>query len=240
MECNKESQFLKTFTQFCIKNESFISCRAFLFSTMVQLKIHQLSKRYGNQVVLDNLNFVIKKSVLGIAGSNGSGKSTLMRCISGLIKPGKGTVTWTLDDLHMTPDKLNGKIGYVAPYIELYESLSVTENIQFIQDLKRNGSPIDQKDISELLENFQAGTFSGKAYGDLSTGQRQRVKLAAAMVHDPLILFLDEPGSNLDVKGKNLIDEVVSRLSNRGKMIVIASNQADELSLCHEIIDLDT
>jgi ABC-type multidrug transport system ATPase subunit len=221
------------------EKDSFISCRASLFSTMVQLKIHQLSKRYGNQVVLDNLNFVVNKPILGIAGSNGSGKSTLMRCISGLIKPGKGNITWVLDNHQMTPDKLNGKIGYVAPYIELYESLSVTENIQFIQDLKRNRRLNHHADISELLEDFQADTFSGKMYGDLSTGQRQRVKLAAAMVHDPLILFLDEPGSNLDLKGKNLIDEVVRSLSNQGKMIVIASNQDDELSLCNEIIDLD-
>jgi ABC-type multidrug transport system ATPase subunit len=206
---------------------------------MTQLQVQQLTKRYGNQVVLKNLNFLCSKPILGIAGANGSGKSTLLRCISGLLKPGHGKVTWILNGQQLTPDKLNGKIGYVAPYIELYESLSVTENISFIQDLRRNGITGSRKGHTELLKEFQAEAFSGKAYGDLSTGQRQRVKLAAAMVHNPYILFLDEPGSNLDSQGRSLIESLVNKLSSLGKMIVIASNQADELDLCDEIIDLD-
>jgi ABC-type multidrug transport system ATPase subunit len=222
------------------KKDSFISSSASLFFAMAQLQVQQLTKRYGNQVVLNNLNFLCSKPILGIAGANGSGKSTLLKCISGLLKPGNGKVTWTLNGRQLTPDKLNGKIGYVAPYIELYESLSVTENIRFIQDLRRNGITGSHKNHTLLLKEFQAEAFSGKAYGDLSTGQRQRVKLAAAMVHNPYILFLDEPGSNLDSQGRSLIESLVNKLSRLGKMIVIASNQADELDLCDEIIDLDT
>jgi ABC-type multidrug transport system ATPase subunit len=222
------------------KKDYFISCSACLFSTMVELKIHQLTKRYGSQVVLDNLNFLGSKSILGIAGSNGSGKSTLMQCMSGLLKPASGTITWMIDQQPMTPQALNGQIGYVAPYIELYESLSVTENIQFIQDLKRNGADKHPQDSLQLLTKCQAETFTEKQYGELSTGQRQRVKLAAAMIQNPTILFLDEPGSNLDKKGKDLIENIVLQFNSMGKMVVIASNQADELHLCDEIIDLDS
>ena len=206
---------------------------------MAKLEIHQLTKQYGDHIVLDQLSFISDCKVLGIAGPNGSGKSTLLRCIAGLLKPNSGRVSLTIGNRELTPADLNGEIGYTAPYIELYEGMSVTENLQFVRDLKRNKNTGALPDIGELLARCQADTFSDQLYGDLSTGQRQRVKLAASLVHDPLLLCLDEPGSNLDADGRKLIEMTVAEFARPDKLVVIASNQSDELGQCNELISLD-
>jgi ABC-type multidrug transport system ATPase subunit len=206
---------------------------------MVKLEIRHLTKRYGTHVVLNKLSYVTKYSLLGIAGSNGSGKSTLLRCISGLNKPNSGSVIWSIDGRKWSPDELNGKIGFTAPYIELYEGMSVTENLHFLQNLTRDKHQIDILPIDDLLNRCQAHSFADKPYGDLSTGQRQRVKLAAALIHNPPLLCLDEPGSNLDEQGRSLIESVVRDFAGLNKMVVIATNQSEELKMCDEVIDLD-
>lgn len=199
--------------------------------------MQQVTKRFGGHTVLKDLSLKSDAAVLGIAGSNGSGKSTLLRCLAGLIKA-KGSIRWTIDGEVHKPDELTGRIGYAAPYVELYEGLTVTENLSFIRSLHREALPFSEADLSDLLERFQAAPLADKPYGDLSTGQRQRVKLAAACLWDPAILFLDEPGANLDDAGRLLIRELVEEFSRRERMVILASNQQEELELATEIVRL--
>lgn len=206
---------------------------------MARLKIENLVHRFGNHTVLNGITVTTNHSIIGISGSNGSGKSTLLKCISGLLKPGSGNITWVLNGKQFHPAQLNGQIGFTAPYVELYEGMSALENLEFLRDIRRNRASVNQSDLRELLNHFQAAGFSDKMYGDLSTGQRQRVKLAAACVHNPPVLCLDEPGSNLDREGRELIKETILAFEQDERMVMIASNQPDELELCHESIDLD-
>ncbi len=222
-----------------IKIEGFLSCFTCLLSLMEKLEIHQLTKQYGDHIVLNQLTFKTDCTVLGIAGPNGSGKSTLLRCIAGLLKPNSGRISLAVGNRELTPADLNGEVGYTAPYVELYEWMSATENLQFVQDLKRHKNTDTLPDIGQLLVRCQANSFSDQLYGDLSTGQRQRVKLAASLVHDPLLLCLDEPGSNLDADGRKLIEITVAEFARPEKLVVIASNQSDELDYCDELISLD-
>jgi ABC-type multidrug transport system ATPase subunit len=202
---------------------------------MVELKIKSLAKYYGHHEVFSGLNYQATSSVIGVAGANGSGKSTLLKCISGLLKPTGGDVLWRVDQHQINKDELRKKIGFVAPYVQLYEELSVRENLRFILDLRvtnfKNG-------IDELLDELDAGHFSDSAFGELSTGQQQRVKLAAALIHKPRILILDEPGSNLDEKGKQAVKTVVDRHRESSFMVILASNQKQELDLCDSVLDL--
>ena len=202
---------------------------------MVELKITSLAKYYGQHEVFSGLNFQVTSSVIGVAGTNGSGKSTLLKCISGLLKPTGGDVVWRVDQHQINKNELRKKTGFVAPYVQLYEELSVRENLRFILDLRvsdfKNG-------IDELLGELDAGHFSDSAFGELSTGQQQRVKLAAALIHKPRILILDEPGSNLDEKGKQAVKTVVDRHREPSFMVILASNQKQELDLCDSVLDL--
>lgn len=203
---------------------------------MIQLQADSLTKRYGKKSVLNGISFSYEGDILGIAGANGSGKTTLLKCLTGLLKPSSGSVTWKIRGEIIYQAELKSHLGYAAPYIQLYEELTVSENLQFLSDL---GKLAGSADLDELLKKFGADDFADSLYGNLSTGQQQRIKLAASAVKDPSILILDEPGSNLDEKGKKLVEDMVHEYALKGKMTIIASNQADELKLCNKIIDLN-
>jgi ABC-type multidrug transport system ATPase subunit len=113
--------------------------------------------------------------------------------------------------------------------------LTVRENLEFIQNVR---SLSQKKPLNDLLEPLGAKKLLNNHFGELSTGQQQRIKLAAAIIHKPDILLLDEPGSNLDEAGKNIITSLVEQFKNSNRMVVIASNQQYELDHCHEIIEL--
>ncbi|MEX0649153.1 MAG: ABC transporter ATP-binding protein [Balneolaceae bacterium] len=203
---------------------------------MVQLKATSLEKYFGRKQVFTGLTFSFEAAVIGIAGANGAGKSTLLKCLTGLLKPTSGSVEWKLKDAALTPKNLKRHLGFTAPYIQLYEELTVNENLQFIVDLQ-NGNPAVS--IPALLNRFEAGELSQHTYGTLSTGQQQRIKLAAAIIHQPEILVLDEPGSNLDAKGKTAVRALISEFRQYHKMVLLASNQPDELDLCDDILNLN-
>lgn len=203
---------------------------------MINLTAVSLEKRYGQKLVLSGLNFSYKTAVLGIAGSNGSGKSTLLKCLTGLIKPTSGSIHWQFEGREYLPKQIKPLIGFTAPYIQLYEELTVSENLQFLIELQNSAQHMD---IDQLLDRFEARKLSAQPYGNLSTGQQQRVKLAAANIKNPPVLILDEPGANLDKDGKDLISALVNRYRDEDKMVIIASNQTDELNLCDEILDLN-
>lgn len=202
---------------------------------MIRLSVNKLTKIYGNHVVFKDLSFRFETGVLGISGSNGAGKSTLLQCLAGLLKPTSGSIDWSDSGTFIKHDELKNLLGFAAPYVQLYEELTALENLNFLNDLhpaKKTSTP------ASLIQSFNANEFQNSFYGELSTGQQQRVKLAAACIHQPRILCLDEPGSNLDEKGISLIDSLVENLRNANKTVIIASNQTRELDLCDSIIQL--
>lgn len=202
---------------------------------MIRLNADNLEKKFGRKTVFSDLFIETETSVLGIAGMNGAGKSTLLKCLAGLIKPTSGSVRWMLNDNEIERANLKTYLGFAAPYIQLYEELTVRENLVFIQKVR---SLKNEKSIEEILLPFGADKLAEFHFGELSTGQQQRIKLAAAVIHEPEILFLDEPGSNLDEAGKLIVKDLVEKFSSRNRMVVIASNQKEELALCNEIIEL--
>lgn len=221
----------------------FLSPPDSVLSDMATLTIDQLTHRFGHQTVIRNLSLESSVSILGISGANGSGKSTLMKCLAGLLKPTTGSIEWHLRSEICSGLDALGKIGFAAPYVELYETLTLQENLRFLLDLHRGETPNRDESptsIADLLIRFQAESFADQLYGDLSTGQRQRAKLAAAVLRRPEILCLDEPGANLDEEGRTLVQSTINRFTEEGKMVLIASNQPGELALCQQTIDLDT
>jgi len=202
---------------------------------MIKLKADNLEKRFGQKTVFTDLSLETSTLVLGIAGANGSGKSTLLKCLAALLNPTTGSVKWTVNNRDIKRTELKNYLGFAAPYVQLYEELTVRENLEFIQNVR---SLSQKKSLYDLLEPLGAKKLLDNHFGELSTGQQQRIKLAAAIIHKPDILLLDEPGSNLDEAGKNIITSLVEQFKNSNRMVVIASNQQYELDHCHEIIEL--
>ncbi|MFO7800189.1 ATP-binding cassette domain-containing protein [Rhodohalobacter sp.] len=203
---------------------------------MIEISANNISKKYGRKRVLNGISFLHQTTVLGIAGANGSGKSTLLKIISGLLKPTSGKIQWEIFEDTLQPKAIIPYIGFSAPYVQLYEELTVEENLRFLVELQKNSSI---EDINDLLHRFEIKKLQNSLYGNLSTGQQQRVKLASAVIKKPSILIMDEPGSNLDQKGKSLIKNLVQTFRDSKKMVIIASNQQDELDLCDKTIDLN-
>ncbi len=204
---------------------------------MIEIIADTISKNFGTNSVLSGLSFRFPACVLGVAGSNGAGKSTLLRILAGLMKPSSGSVSWQIDSQKLGAKEIKPHLGYAAPYVQLYEELTVHENLSFLIELQKNPPAAG---IDDLLNRFEASMFRDSLYGNLSTGQQQRVKLASALIKEPRILMLDEPGSNLDEKGRTLIRRLSDDYRQSGKMLIIASNQPEELALCDETLDLNT
>lgn len=211
---------------------------------MFFLECTHLAKYYGKTEVFRGLNFHLGDArCIGIQGPNGSGKSTLMKCLSGLLRPSEGTIRWEIGGRPVRNQDLRYYAGFAAPYIHFYNELTVIENLSFIRQLRTGTgqsitakpSPVKSREdpghLSEIIELTGLSDLSGRDFGTLSSGQQQRVRLAGALVPDPLILMLDEPGTNLDADGISLVSELVSRHLERGGLVFLSSNREEELAL---------
>lgn len=203
---------------------------------MISLQVQNLGKKYGVKPVLKGLSFEYNSGILGISGINGSGKSTLMKCLSYLLRPSSGSVIWKDGDHELHQNEVKAILGYAAPYINLYSELSVTENLNFLMEV--GGNNPSEGYLDKILDFVQLAGKKNERYGSLSTGQQQRLKLAATLIRNSKILMLDEPGSNLDQKGHALVSEMVADAKKAGKKIIIASNNPDEINLCDQVVEL--
>ena len=203
---------------------------------MISLRVDQLTKTYNRRIVLNELSIAHKQGILGISGSNGSGKSTLLKCMSGLLRPKSGVITWKQGSEILSKEQVKPLIGYSAPYINLYDELTAFENLEFILEVR--GKTKSDAEINSTLEYVQMDDYKDQLFKELSTGQQQRIKLASALITNPQILFLDEPGSNLDEKGHNLVKSIVSDQKEKGTLVILASNDAKEIELCDNVVNL--
>ncbi|TNE73884.1 ABC transporter ATP-binding protein [bacterium] len=206
---------------------------------MIQLEVKDLVKRFGKKIILNGVNFSVSSGVFGIAGSNGSGKSTLLRCLSYLMTPTKGEINWKSGSTTLDKTLFKQYLGYAAPYLNLYAEFSAKENLAFHAKLKG----IEQKDLSHTIEEFARLAdvrFSlDQAYGSLSSGQQQRVKLLSAFALQPKIVFLDEPGTNLDEAGNAAVRNLIELARKEEVLVLLASNDAQELDLCDSVHSLN-
>lgn len=201
---------------------------------MVQIEIKNLSKKYGRNAVLTDMTVLFEGDIYGVAGPNGSGKSTLMKCLASLLRPDKGSVKWMKDGRELNRQELYSKIGFSAPYIECYRDLSCRENLALVLELCEGS--IDQARVDAVLETIGLAEKADAWYGNLSSGQQQRLKLATALIKNPQFLLLDEPGTNLDVAGVEVVAKLVKQASEKGSLVIIASNNQEELNLCSSLV----
>lgn len=203
---------------------------------MISLSVQALSKSYNRKPIFTDLSFDHNDGILGVAGTNGSGKSTLLRCLAYLTRAQKGSFKWIDKEVELPKEEIKKTIGYAAPYINLYDELTVYENLEFL--LQAAGLPTQITHINSQIDQVQMKDHRKKLFKSLSTGQRQRVKIAAALIRKPDIIFLDEPGSNLDKSGHDLIKRIVNMQKAKNKLVIIASNDPKEIKLCDQVIEL--
>jgi heme exporter protein A len=205
----------------------------------MRLVVDGLTRSYGARRIFGPLSFEVRGgTVLGVSGSNGSGKTTLLKTLAGLIRPSAGGTKIFLEGdegAGFGPRDVPGCIGWVAPDLALYGELTAEENLDFFERVRGRTSS-RAKDLLAGV-GLPESSYSKKSLSSLSTGQRQRVKLAYATLHDPAVLFLDEPSSNLDADGVEVVARVVAAQRSRG-IAIIASNDPRDLALADETVSL--
>lgn len=203
---------------------------------MLQLHIDQVSKRFGRRRVLEAVQETAKSGeCLVVTGRNGSGKSTLLAIIAGLQRPTKGRVRLIEQDAELAGDDRRDAIGLVSPDLTLYAELTALENLRLFAAL-RALEPAEAELVAGL-ERVGLGGRSGDRVGEFSSGMRVRLKYAAALLHEPVLLLLDEPTANLDATGVRLVEQIVSEQRGRG-ILVLATNEPDEARFADRTISL--
>ena len=199
--------------------------------------IDGLTKQFKNTLAVKNISFKINKGkIIGLLGPNGCGKSTTIGMMLGLIKPSSGTVIINGQNIEHNRTKLLEKMNFISPYVELPKKLTVEENLKVYGRLY--GVKNLQHKISDLMEKLNLFDFKSRKTGELSSGQKNRVSLAKALINDPEILLLDEPTASLDPDvGDYIRGFIESYASNKGATILLASHNMNEVErLCYEVL----
>jgi ABC-2 type transport system ATP-binding protein len=203
----------------------------------VFLRAEGLVKKFGDFVAVNGVSFDIPRGkVFGFLGPNGSGKSTTIRMLAGLLNPTAGTARG-FDGLDVTQaDLWKGRLGYMSQKFSLYLDLTVEENLRFFGRIYglRN-SRLDER-VKVLAERLKFTRLLSVLTESLSTGLRQRVALAAALLHEPLLLFLDEPTGGVDPKGRRLFWDLIYELAaEKGMSVLVTTHYMDEAEQCDEL-----
>ncbi len=202
----------------------------------MRLVAENVSKRFRHRIVLRNINFEASSpSSLVITGANGSGKTTLVRIICGLMSPSQGKVSFLEGERTLTPEEIQAQIGLVGPYLQLYRDLSAWENLNFLAAAR--GKKLDRQRLIDLLTMVGLKGREADPLKAYSSGMLQRIKYVAALYHNPELLILDEPTSNLDDKGKQIVYKIIEE-QKRQRIVIIATNESDELNLGDARVDV--
>ena len=201
------------------------------------IQSQSLSKLFGRRLIFKDINFNWSdKGIFGISGPNGSGKSTLVKIVAGLIAPSSGKIIHKNSEGDIIPEKLHNHIGFVSPYLVLYEEFSAWENLKIFAKIR--GITLNEEMVMKYLAKFLLENRRDDLVKTYSSGMKQRLKFIFALMHSPEVLIFDEPTSNLDEEGKKSVYEI-AREEAKTKIVVIASNEVKDLELCDEILLLE-
>jgi heme exporter protein A len=205
--------------------------------TKYSLEALSLDKSFGRRLIFENINFKYQDNgIHGIAGHNGSGKSTLVKIIAGIISPSRGKIIHSFEGKETLPDHLHNYIGFVSPYLVMYDEFSAWENLFYFSKIR--GVKFNEEKINYLLDTFLLFNRKNDYVKTYSSGMKQRLKLIFALAHSPALLILDEPTSNLDNEGKEKVYNIL-REESKSSLILIASNEDSDLELCTSTLQLE-
>ena len=201
------------------------------------IEVKKLNKIYDKTIAVKDLSFVINKgNIIGLLGPNGCGKTTTIAMILGLVKPTSGEVIIKGKNIEKERINLLEKMNFISPYVELPKKLTVEENLKVYAGLY--GVKNVNEKISELVDKLRLNKFLKKKTGELSSGQKNRISLAKALINDPEILMLDEPTASLDPDTGDFVRSFIEHYSSKTNVtILLASHNMNEVErLCDSVM----
>jgi ABC-2 type transport system ATP-binding protein len=195
-----------------------------------------LSRRFGSFVAVRDVSFSVKRGeIFGVLGPNGAGKSTTIRMLCGILDPTGGSATVVGYDVKREPDRVKERIGYMTQRFSLYEDLSVEENLGFFADLYGVPWRKRRSRVDATIERTGLGDRRKQIAGTLSGGWKQRVALASATIHEPPLLFLDEPTAGVDPVSRREFWEQIHVIAHEGTTVLVTTHYMDEAERCHRL-----
>jgi ABC-2 type transport system ATP-binding protein len=198
------------------------------------IDVSGVTKRFGAKTVVNGIDLQVRTGeIYGFLGPNGSGKTTFIRMLCGLLTPDAGTGTCLGRDILKEQPHIKREVGYMTQKFSYYEDLSIRENLDFIARIY--AVPDRKKAVQESLERLGLQNRSAQLAGQLSGGWKQRLALAACLIHKPRLLLLDEPTAGVDPKARREFWDELHRLSTEGITVLITTHYMDEAERCHRI-----
>lgn len=198
------------------------------------IDVHGLVKRFGDKTVVDHVTMTVAEGeIVGFLGPNGSGKTTTIRIMCGLLTPDEGEGTVLGFDIRTDSLRIKREVGYMTQRFSFYEDLTIGENLEFVARLYRL-KPLDGH-VAKTLEELGLTSRKNQLAGTLSGGWKQRLALAACIMHKPKLLLLDEPTAGVDPKARREFWDEIHRLASGGLTVLVSTHYMDEAERCHRI-----
>jgi ABC-type multidrug transport system ATPase subunit len=203
----------------------------------MKIKLAQCGIHFNRDWIFRKIDYTfLPGSSTAILGPNGSGKSTLLKALSGFLTLNEGEIVYTGQNDKIIPrDEIFSRIGYCGPYIDLIEELTIREQIEFHARFK---PVINNLDTGQIIEKLGFDKHQHKTLKNLSSGMRQRLKLALTVLSDTPVLLLDEPATNLDADGVEWYHQLLEDARTDNRIIIIASNRKDEYQMCEDVLNI--
>ena len=200
------------------------------------IKTDKLTKRYGDFIAANALTFeVYRGEIFGFLGANGAGKTTAMRMLCGLSSPSSGKATVAGFDVYKQPDLIKKNIGYMSQKFSLYEDLTVIENIRFFAGIYNLSNKEIKQKSGELLEQLGLTESANKPVSDLPLGWKQKLSFSVAIIHQPKIVFMDEPTSGVDPVVRRQFWDLIYGAAEKGITIFVTTHYMDESEYCNRV-----
>lgn len=202
---------------------------------LITFATENLFKKFDRKIIFKDISFSLSNGEsLAVTGRNGSGKSTLIKILTTLISQTSGSITLNIDNKPVERRNYYNFIGLVSPYLNLYDEFTGYENMQMISNIRGTFNKNDlEENINSTLKKVGLYERRNDILRIYSSGMRQRLKIAFAILHDPQILFLDEPTDNLDAEGIKIVDDIVNDYKEN-KIIIVATNSEYEKGYCQK------
>jgi len=196
-----------------------------------------LTKRFGKFTAVNNLNLQINRGeIFGFLGANGAGKTTAIRMLCGLLQPTSGSANVAGCDIAHQSDLLKQRIGYMSQRFALYEDLTVKENVLFYSGIYQVKQAQAIATAETMLAEMGIDLKDKALTKSLPLGYKQRLALTCSLLHNPQLLFLDEPTSGVDPEARRAFWNVINRLAERGKTVIVTTHFMDEAEYCHRVL----
>ncbi len=202
----------------------------------VSVKTEQLTRRFGSFTAVDAVSIEVQQGeIFGFLGANGAGKTTMIRMLCGLLSPTEGSGTVAGFDIYRESEQIKKNIGYMSQKFSLYDDLTIAENIEFFGGIYGLPRDLIADRKSALIEQVGLQKQAETLTCDLPLGFKQRLALGCAMLHDPPILFLDEPTSGVDPQARRSFWDLIYDTANLGKTVFVSTHFMDEAEYCHRV-----